>query len=173
MNEELARFLVLFDRMVHYTDSWLDRMDPDKYDWAPIENSSTRFGSRVARITVKSLVEHTVLAERNWIRKIQSCKSGDTVPLPNDPDAAGRFGKGDFRSVALELHQENMALASTYGPAELEKKLEFVGRHWTGMGLLWGMYAHRAFHVGNIDIYLRQSDVTGPEFFEFSPVFMA
>ena len=173
MNDELARFLVLFDRMVHYTDSWLDRMDPAKYDWAPIENSSTRFGSRVSRITVKSLVEHTILAERNWIKQIQCCASGATVPLPNDPDAANRFRKEEFRSAAMELHKENMAILATYGPEDLEKKLEFVGRQWSGMGLLWGMYAHRAFHVGNIDIYLRQSDVAGPEFFEFSQIVMA
>ena len=32
------------------------------------------------------------------------------------------------------------------------------------MGLLWVTYAHRAFHLGNIDIYLRQSDIVVPEF---------
>ena len=66
-----------------------------------------------------------------------------------------------------------MATLDRYVPEFLEKRVSFVGREWSGMGLLWGMYAHRAFHVGNIDIYLRQSDVVGPEFFEFEPVMMA
>ncbi len=93
MNTELSRFLVLFDHLIGYTEAWLDRLDPAKLEWMPIENPSMRFGDRVGRITVK--------------------------------------------------------------------------------GLLWGMYAHRAFHVGNIDIYLRQSDVITPEFFEFTPLQMA
>ena len=38
---------------------------------------------------------------------------------------------------------------------------------------LWAAYAHRAFHIGNIDIYLRQADVVAPEFFEFNPATMA
>ena len=49
----------------------------------------------------------------------------------------------------------------------------WVGRTWSVMGFLWAAYAHRAFHIGNIDIYLRQADVVAPEFFEFNPAVMA
>jgi len=173
MTEEFDRFLTLFDRLVHYSDRWIARTAPDKLDWAPIENASTRFGTRVARITIRSLLIHTVLAERNWIRRIREPGPGGEIPLPNDPAAAARFEGADLRSTALALHEENMAALRAYGPDDLTRNVHFVGRQWTGMGLLWGMYAHRAFHVGNIDTYLRQSDVEGPEFFEFDPIQMA
>ena len=41
------------------------------------------------------------------------------------------------------------------------------------MGFLWAIYAHRAYHLGNIDIYLRQSDTKAPDFFHFNPTMMA
>ncbi|AZG06436.1 DUF664 domain-containing protein [Pigmentiphaga sp. H8] len=173
MPEEFTRFLTLFDRLVRYSDDWVARMDAGKMDWAPIENASTRFGTRVSRITVRSLLIHTVLAERNWVRAIPVCEPGGVIPLPSDPAAAARFEDGDLRATALALHEENLEALGRYTPADLGRKVHFVGREWSGMGLLWGMYAHRAFHVGNIDIYLRQSDVVGPEFFEFNPAIMA
>lgn len=173
MPEEFTRFKTLFDRLVRYSDQWVGLMGEDKLDWAPIENASTRFGARVARITVRGLLIHTVLAERNWTLQIRQSAPGATIPLPNDPAASSRFDNTELRATALALHEENMTMLDTYQPEDLRKSVHFVGRQWTGMGLLWGMYAHRAFHLGNMDIYLRQRDVPGPEFFEFDPIMMA
>jgi uncharacterized damage-inducible protein DinB len=173
VNSELSRFIVLFDRLVQYTEAWLDKMDPAKLEWMPIENPSMRFGDRVARITVKGLIIHTILAERHWVQQIRSCPPGSEIAKPDDPETARRLTEGDFRAVAKRLHAANLALLRAFTDADLAKPVKWVGRDWTGMGLLWGMYAHRAFHVGNIDIYLRQSDVIAPEFFEFNPVQMA
>jgi uncharacterized damage-inducible protein DinB len=173
MNTELSRFLVLFDRLVGYTEAWLDRLAPAKLDWMPIDNPSMRFGDRVARITVKGLIVHTIVAERYWVRQIRACTPGENIAIPSDPETARRVSEGDFRAEAKRLHAENMAALETFGEAELAKLVKFEQREWTGMGLLWGMYAHRAFHLGNIDIYLRQSDVIAPEFFQFTPMQMA
>lgn len=167
MTEEFTRFLALFDSMVRYSHRWIALMDEQKLDWAPIENPSMRFGSRLSRITVRGLLIHCALAERNFVARILESAPGATVPLPNDPVAAARFENTDLQQTALTLHEENMAALKSYRAEDLTKKLQFVGREWTGMGLLWGMYAHRSFHLGNIDIYLRQSDVVAPEFFEF------
>lgn len=167
MTDEFNRFMALFDAMVKYSERWISLMAEDKLDWAPIENSSTRFGGRLARITVGGLFAHCALAERNFIARIRESAPGATVPLPNDPAAAARFENANLKETARALHEENLAVLRTFAAEDLAKTLHFVGREWTGMGLLWGMYAHRAFHLGNIDIYLRQSDVVAPEFFEF------
>lgn len=37
------------------------------------------------------------------------------------------------------------------------------------MELLWATFAHRAYHLGNIDIYLRQADTLAPNFFHSLP----
>jgi uncharacterized damage-inducible protein DinB len=173
MTEELSRFVVLFDRLVTYTEAWLDRLDPARLEWMPIENPSMRFGDRVGRITVKGLIVHTIVGERFWIRHIRSCPAGGEIEIPKDPETAKRVSEGDFRAEARKIHAENLALLRGFTSAELDKPIKYVGRDWTGMGLLWGLYAHRAFHLGNIDIYLRQSDVIAPEFFEFNPPQMA
>lgn len=171
MNQEFSRYLELFDQMAIYTDHWLDRMDPQKMDWTPIENPSMRFGDRVSRITVKGLIIHTIAGERFWLENIRDSDDGATIPIPKRPDLEKLLSGDDFRKVAQSLHEENMNILRAFNSDELEKKLTFVGRQWTGMGLLWGIYAHRAFHLGNIDTYLRQSDRIAPEFFEFpSPV---
>ncbi len=173
MTSELSRFLVLFDRLVGYTEAWLEKLDPAKLEWMPIENPSMRFGDRVGRITVKGLIIHTIVGERFWVRHIRACVPGGDIAIPHDPETARQVSEGDFRAEAKRLHAENLAMLRTFTDAELAKPVRFVGREWTGMGLLWGMYAHRAFHVGNIDIYLRQSDVIAPEFFEFPLLQMA
>ena len=173
MNAELSRFLVLFDRLVAYTEAWLDRLDPAKLEWMPIDTPSMRFGDRVGRITVKGLIVHTIVGERYWVQHIRSCPPGGEIAIPRDPETARRVSEGNFRAEARRLHAENLETLRTFTDTELAKPVKFVGRNWTGMGFLWGMYAHRAFHVGNIDIYLRQSDVIAPEFFQFTPMQMA
>ena len=68
---------------------------------------------------------------------------------------------------------EAPTMSAGLSQAQLDKQVVWAGRTWTVMGFLWGAYAHRAFHIGNIDIYLRQADVVAPEFFEFNPATMA
>ena len=42
----------------------------------------------------------------------------------------------------------------------------FRGEHqWRLADYLWSLYSHRAFHVGNMDIYLRAAGVTPPVFY--------
>jgi uncharacterized damage-inducible protein DinB len=83
------------------------------------------------------------------------------------------FAKGDFQEIA---HRTQKAIATAFAglsQSQLDKHVVWAGRRWTVMGFLWGAYAHRAFHIGNIDIYLRQAGVVAPEFFEFNPPQMA
>jgi hypothetical protein len=116
MREELSRFVVLFDRLVQYTEAWLDRMDPAKLDdWMPIENPSMRFGDRVGRITVKGLIVHTIVGEQFWVRHIRDCAPGAEIPIPKDPDTARRVSESDFRAEAKRIHPQNLAAAT--GPA--------------------------------------------------------
>jgi len=44
---------------------------------------------------------------------------------------------------------------------------------WSVMGFLWGLFGHRAYHLGNIDIYVRQADTPAPDFYSFNPKQMA
>lgn len=170
---EHDRFLTLFERLVSHTDAWIERTPPEKLDWVPIETSAMRFGDRVSRVTIKGLIAHTVVAEAYWAQFFQDCPDGATMPLPTYLALAEEFNKGDFRELARKSQAETLAAFRSYEPRQLDKHVIWVGRTWTIMGFLWGAYAHRAFHLGNIDIYLRQADVVAPEFFDFNPSQMA
>ena len=39
---------------------------------------------------------------------------------------------------------------------QMEKTVLRGDHQWTIAGYLWSIYSHRAFHVGNMDIYLRR-----------------
>jgi hypothetical protein len=62
-----------------------------------------------------------------------------------------------------------------FDAATLKKSVRFAGDHsvWSVMSFLWGLYAHRAYHLGNIDLYLRQADAPAPNFYSFTSKEMA
>jgi uncharacterized damage-inducible protein DinB len=172
-NAEHERFLTLFQRMVDHTDAWIAKTPPDKLDWVPIQTSAMRFGDRVSRVTIKGLVAHIVVGEAHWAHFLPDCEDGAAMLPPKFSALAEEFEKGDFQALARKTQAENMKAFDALSDAQLAKHVVWAGRRWTVMGFLWGAYAHRAFHIGNIDIYLRQADVVAPEFFEFNPAIMA
>jgi len=95
------------------------------------------------------------------------------MPIPQYSALQEEFGTGDFQAIAHRSQKQIVANFAALSQEQLNRRVVWVGRTWTVMGFLWGAYAHRAFHIGNIDIYLRQADVVAPEFFEFNPPTMA
>jgi uncharacterized damage-inducible protein DinB len=75
----------------------------------------------------------------------------------------------------MQLHEQNIRTLRGFDEATLDKTVRFAGDEslWSVMGFLWGLYAHRAYHLGNIDIYLRQADAPAPDFDSFAPKAMA
>ena len=52
--------------------------------------------------------------------------------------------------------------------SDLEKEFSFVGRRYTGMGILWAMFGHHAYHLGQLDLLMRQLNFIAPEYMEWS-----
>jgi len=172
-NAEHERFLTLFQRMVDHTDAWIAKTPPEKLDWVPIQTSAMRFGDRVSKVTIKGLVAHIVVGEAYWAEFLPGCEDGAKMLPPAYSALAEEFATGDFQALAHKTQARNMDAFRALSAAQLAKHVVWAGRTWTVMGFLWGAYAHRAFHIGNMDIYLRQADVVAPEFFEFNPAKMA
>lgn len=172
---ELQRFLVLFDRLVTETDLWIRNTPPDRLDWLPIDTPHVRFGDRLTTVTIKSLYVHMAVAEHHWSRNLRDCAAGEEIPLPRGSAFGAELTAGDFVALARRSHEENLEILRDFSPEILAKPISFAGdgSHWTVMGFLWGMYGHRAYHLGNLDIYLRQSDNETPDFFSFQPKAMA
>ena len=139
----------------------------------PIQTSAMRFGDRVSRVTIKGLVAHIVVGEAHWAHFLPTCEDGAVMKPPSYSALADEFAKGDFKTLAHRAQKENMALFAGLSAEQLDQARHLGGPHLDGDGLSLGAYAHRAFHIGNMDIYLRQADVVAPEFFEFNPAMMA
>ena len=172
---EFSRFLVLFDRLVSETYAWLEQTPAEKLDWVPIDNPNVRFGDRVSRVTIKSLFIHMAVADHKLIKGMAECESGALLPLPRDPELSARLDQGDLIANAAALHGEDMRRLRGYDEDILNKTVRFAGDQttWSVMGFLWGLYGHRAYHLGNLDIYVRQADVEAPDFYSFNPKTMA
>jgi len=172
---EFDRFLVLFDRLAEETNIWIERASPDRLDWLPIDNANMRFGDRISRPTIRNLYVHIAVAEHEAIRNLESCAAGALLPLPRNPDLSGALASGDLIAGAMRLHHQNMQTLRGFDVATLEKQVHFAGDHsvWSVMGFLWGLYAHRAYHIGNLDLLLRQADAAAPDFYSFASKEMA
>jgi len=177
MSQELTaerdRFLVLFDRLAEWTNRWIELTPSDKLDWIPLEQDSVKYGDRLARVTTKNLYIHTIVAETCWADALARCEEGKDIGLPLDPKLSEELDQGDFVERAAELHKRNMEVFGGYSEEQLATNILFIDREWTTVGFLWGIYSHRAFHLGNVDIYLRQSGVEAPDFFAFPAAAMA
>ena len=173
MSQELERFLTLFDGLVQSTNSWLELTPAEKLEWVPVENPNMKFGDRISTITIKSVYIHTIVGETGWARLLKDCDDGaDLKPPPANRELTKELmASDDFVADAMKLHRENMALFGSYDDARLARRMKWSGREWTVMGFLWAIYSHRSYHLGNIDIYLREADAPAPDFFSnFQPV---
>ena len=170
---ERDRFLRLFDRLVSSTTQMVEAMPADKRQAVPVENPSVRFGDRLLRVTAKDLFIHTIVAEHCWARDLSCCEDRAVVALPRDAALTQRLSSNDYLNMAKSIHSNNIEIFTGLSEDQMEKNVSFNGSDWTVMGLLWGIYSHRAFHLGNIDIYVRQFGTEPADFFNFAKQSMA
>lgn len=167
-HDEFERYLTLQECLYNATNQWLMQTPEDKLDWVPIDNPNVRFGVRVSVVTIRSLYIHVAVEEYVWMRFLKDCEEGAVIPLPDRPELIAQLANGDLVPEARKLHDESVRTLRSYTDQDLQKTVRFADRTWTLMGFLWALYAHRSYHLGNIDIYLRQSDTPAPNFFRFS-----
>ncbi len=63
----------------------------------------------------------------------------------------------------------SIALANPFSSRtglRLERPVLAMGRRFTVEGFLWALYGHHCYHFGQIDLLMRQQDVTPPEFIQ-------
>ena len=172
MNAELQRFATLFDALFTLTNKWMAAAPDEKLDWVPFDNPHMKFGDRISAISIRSLYVHTIVGECSWARVLRDCEAGASLrPVPDTGLTKRLMESRSLVADATALHRDNMALFLSYDNAQLAKRIQWTGREWTVMGFLWGIYSHRSYHLGNIDLYLREADAPAPDFFSsFQPV---
>lgn len=170
---EHERFLVFFDRMVRFSDeSYARCMDArSRKVHGSLEGIS--YGERISSINPTSLYVHMTVVEYHWTNAIRNAAEGEVVPVAHDPALSERLSEGDVPANVKEYNRKTLEHLAELPSSHLEKSVFFVGRHYTVMGFLWGFLAHRAYHVGNLDLLMRLHGIHPPDFFDFAPQQMA
>ncbi len=165
---EHERFLSLFRQEVLHTFDYLRAIDESQWQGVPADSSVLFLGERVQKITIASLARHLASAESQWIRALPGLPEGAPLPMPQpDPALAAVKTVPSFLALYEERHRQNMEHLRALTPRDLEKALVFAGRHYTGMGFLWSILGHHAYHLGQIDLLMRQQEVPAPEYMDW------
>ena len=168
MNTEQQRFLSLFDALVEANNAWMVRTPKDKWNWVPFDNPNMKFGDRISTITIKSVFIHTIVGEVQWAHMLPQIADGGEMKMdpPKIKALTGELDAADdLIAESMKLHARNMQAFGALGEDQLAKNIRWSGRDWTVMGFLWGIYSHRSYHLGNIDIFMREADEPAPDFF--------
>ena len=57
---------------------------------------------------------------------------------------------------------------ASFSNERLSTEFTFVARHFTVMGLLWMVLSHHGFHLGQVDLLMRQNGLQPIEFLEWA-----
>jgi len=170
---EFERFLIMFDRLFDFVETYIHKTPEDKYEWIPVEGPGVSFGDRLDNITIRGLYVHLTTSEDGFIRSLLEVEDGGEIPLPINNELSNEVYSGDFIKRGREIHENCMEMIKGIGARQLTKTVWFQGGEYSAMGFLWALYAHYAYHLGNIDTYMRQGDMNPTAFFNFPQSDMA
>lgn len=142
---------------------------PDNvFDNTPIDNDVMYLGERVNKINIAGLIRHFVLAEIHWFQAMKEGKDGLIIPKPNNTSLLENIENG---KLLVEKYKEVFAkgfeILKTYLEDDLNKMVPFVGRTYTVMGFLWITFGHHSYHLGQIDMLMRQNGINPAEYMEW------
>ena len=172
---EFDRFVRLFDNLVAESVLWIESAPSERLEWTPPTDNGIHFGSRLRHATIKTLFVHMAVAERFWVERLKDCADGDPLPLPRDMNRFHAALDGDFVDNTKKLHAETLDLLAAVPAEQLAKRITFAGdgTRWSVMGFFWGIWGHRAYHLGNLDMLVRMIAGNAPDFFSFPDKQMA
>ncbi len=165
---ELERFQSLFNQEVLHTFDYLRAVDEARWAGIPSDSHALYLGSRINKITIAALARHLATAESHWISQLPRLAAGATMPMPEpDPVLAAVKTVPSFIHIYEQRHQKNMERLKALTASDTDKPMVFAARHYTGMGFLWSILGHHAYHLGQMDLLMRQQDVEAPEYMEW------
>ena len=170
---EFDRFLIMYERLFDFVETYIHKTPKNKYDWKPVDGPDISFGERLEDITIKGLYIHLTVSEDGFVNSLLNIEDDDEIPLPINKELSMQHDKGDFVKLGRELHDDCIDRIRTISAERLTRTVWFQGGEYSVQGFLWAMYAHYAYHLGNIDTYMRQGDLKPTAFFNFTNPTMA
>lgn len=168
---EIERFLSLFEQLIEQTFSFVSQTDLAAYQAIIVDSDVMFLGTRVNKISVSSLIRHLILAEAHWFETVKSIENGGVIPFPANANLLIGVNDGQplvekYRHTYEVSRQHLLSLSAV----DLEKQVYFAERQYTVMGFLWTVLGHHSFHLGQIDLLLRQQNIAPPEYMEWREI---
>lgn len=149
--QELKLIHSLFDQQVQFTLNYLASLQEKQWEKKLNPWDNLFFHKLTSDVDIAQVVKHTIIAEQHFINAIRLLKEGDIISLEGDETiCAEKKGGCDIISCYRECHQENLNKIINLKQTELNKNLVFLNQSYSGVGILWMITGHHAFHLGQI-----------------------
>jgi uncharacterized damage-inducible protein DinB len=148
---ELKLIYSLFDQEVRHTLDFLASLE--ERDWQTISHpwDSILFHRLAKNVSVAETIKHIVMLEHYIIDSIRSQENGAVLSIEGDETLCGQIDKKkDLAACYKAVHEENLSKIINFRESDLDKMLTFIGQPYTGIGLLWMLIGHHAFHLGQL-----------------------
>ena len=165
---ELARFEDLFKQLLRHTMGFVAMVPPgDGYQKVPITTLSMFLGKRTNTINISALIKHLLIAETHWFNVLRGMQASTTIPFPENSASLDAMADVTLASEYEDQIRRALDAFLDVGHEKLGFTVKFDDRSYSVAGFLWTIHAHHAYHLGQIDLILRQMDVYPPEFMQW------
>lgn len=148
---ELKLIVTLFDQEVKFTLNFLSSLKQKDWDLLSHPWDSFLCKGLTKNVSLTDLIKHMVMLEHLIIDSMGSQHDGAILPEEGDETLCEPQQQGqDLITCYTKVHEDNMTKLKNLADTDLDKKFTFIGQPYTGIGLLWMLTGHHAFHLGQI-----------------------
>ena len=148
---ELKLICSLFDQEVRHTLEFLTSLEEKEWNMVSHPWDSILFHKLARNVSVADIVKHMVMFEHYVINAIGSKKHGAVLSIEGDETLREKIQKREDIVVCYRaIHKENLSRITELRQSDLDKRLTLVDQPYTGVGLLWMLIGHHAFHLGQL-----------------------
>ena len=166
MDTELQRFIALWERSIYRFDKVLAGLTDTALRSIPVPSSANFLGNRVGEIMIDTLIRHLVVAERHWFTTLATIEDGQEIPKPEGIVANADLTAATAARYYVDEITKVLPLIKGLSPEQLRKKVQWAGNTFTVMGFLWAIMTHHTYHLGQIDLLLRQNNILPMDIFD-------
>lgn len=166
---DLERFRSLFTQQVQHTWEFVRNIAENAWTAIPVDSDTNFMGTRIQKITILSLLKHLCVVESYWFEQLPLLPANSVLPVPPGTEALQNINTGsEMLARYREMHLRSMQDMSRWTEADLDKEFTFVHRKFTVRGFLRAIHGHHSFHLGQLDLLLRQQGYMPPEYLELA-----
>ena len=166
--QKFNRFLNIHKQLYLQTLELLKDVPDEVFKSTPIDNEVMYLGTRVNTINIGGLIRHFVLAEIHWFQAMKEGENGLAIPKPDNASLLENIADGqELVEKYKDVFAKGFEILKSYTEEDLNKTVSFMGRKYTVMAFLWITFGHHSYHLGQVDMLMRQNGIYPAEYMEW------